>query len=201
MNTKTIDMTSEDEERAFNRKLEQLKKDWNALKPEHESAEELQRIKEASRLSRWMKLPTRDHVMFTGKVLVAVIAIMVFDYFMESKPFTMAWIIFLLLDDYIGFRYLYLLPVRDSISETLEMSLVTLKRLRLIYLLTPIVIWMILRMILPLLPNGERAVATALALLPVLFLICLWVWIKWSFRIREVVESLRTYNELTDSNS
>ncbi len=194
-------MTSQDEERVFNRKLEQLKKDWSALKPEHESAEELQRIQAASRLSRWMKLPTRDHIMFAGKLLVAVIAIMVFDYFMESKPFTMAWIIFLLLDDYIGFRYLYLLPARDSISETLEMSLVTLKRLRIIYVLTPIVIWMMLRMILPLLPNGERAVVTALALLPVLFLICLWVWIKWSLRIREVAENLRTYNELTNSNS
>lgn len=194
-------MTSEDEERAFNRKLEQLKKDWNALKPEHESAEELQRIQAASRLSRLMKLPTRDHIMFAGKVFIAVIAIMVFDYFMESKPFTMAWIIFLLLDDYIGFRYLYLLPARDSIRKTLEMSLVALKRLRFIYVLCPIMIWMILKLILPLLPNGERAEVTALALLPVLFMICLWLWVKWSVRIREMVEKLRTYNELTASNS
>lgn len=201
MTTKIIDMTSEDEERAFQRKLEQLKKDWNALKPEHESAEELQQIKEASRTSRLMKRPTKDHVVFAGKVLLAVTAIMVFDYFTASKPFTMAWIIFLLLDDYIGYRYMYFLPARDSIRETLERSLVTLKRLRLIYVFTPIVIWMILKLILPLLPNGERAAGTALALLPVLFLICLWVWIKWSFRIREVVEKLRTYNELANSNS
>ncbi len=201
MTTKIIDMTSEDEERAFNRKLELLKKDWNALKPEHESAEELQQIKEASRMSRLMTRPTKDHVVFAGKVLIAVTAIMVFDYFTASKPFTMAWIIFLLLDDYIGYRYMYFLPSRDSIRETLEMSLVTLKRLRIIYVLTPIVIWIILRMILPLLPNGERVAVTAMALLPVLFLICLWVWIKWSFRIREVAEKLRTYNDLTASNS
>lgn len=194
-------MTSENEEKAFNRKLEQLKRDWNALKPEHESAEELQRIKEVSRLSRVMTRPTKDHVVFAGKMLIAITAIMVFDYLTASKPFTMAWIIFLLTDDYIGYRYMHFLPARDSIRETLDTSLRTLKRLRIIFVLTPIVIWMILRMILPLLPNGDRVAVTALALLPVLLLICLWVWIKWSFRIREVVEKLRTYNELAETNS
>lgn len=201
MTTKTMDMTSEDEEKAFNRKLEQLKRDWNAVKPEHESAEELQRIKEVSRLSRVMTRPTKDHVVFAGKMLIAITAIMVFDYFTASKPFTMAWIILLLTDDYIGYRYMYFLPARDSIRETLDTSLRTLKRLRIIFVLTPIVIWMILRMILPLLPNGDRVAGTALALLPVLLLICLWVWIKWSVRIREVVEKLRTYNELAETNS
>lgn len=194
-------MKFEDEERAFNRKLEELKKDWNAREPEHESTEALQRIAHTSRLSRLTNRPTKEHVVFAGKVLVTVIAIMVFDYFMVSKSFTIAWTIFLLIDDYMGYRYLYFLPARDSIRETLQMSLVTLKRLRFIYVLCPIAIWIILKMILPLLPNGERAEGTAMALLPVLFLICLWVWIKWSIRIREVVEKRRSYNELADTNS
>ena len=194
-------MKSEDEEREFNRKLEALKKDWKALEPEHESTEALQRIAHTSRLSRLTNRPTKEYVVFAGKVLITVIAIMVVDYFMTSKSFTMAWTIFLLLDDYMGYRYLSFLSARDSIRETMERSLVMLKRLRFIYVLCPIAIWVILKMILPLLPNGERAEATAMALLPVLFLICLWVWIKWSVRIREVVEKRRTYNELADSNS
>lgn len=191
-------MTTEEEDKEFARKLGMLKNDWSELKPEHESTEEMQRIVHASRLSRLTRHTTKENVMFAGKVLGAVAAIMVFDFFMGSKPITTAWIIFLLLDDYIGYRYLHFLPVRDSVRETLQMSLIALKRLRYIYVLIPVAIWTVLTLILPMLPNGERAAVTSLALLPVLFLVCLWVWIKWSVRIREVAERLRTFNELSD---
>lgn len=186
----------EDEEIIFKRKLEALRHDWDSLKYNHLGKEKLQQVANESPLSRLAKRSIKENLVFGGKVLVTVIVMMAFNIVGSAHtPIAAAWVALLLIDDYIGFRYLYFIPQADSVRTTLEMMLMALRRLRVLYALAPLVIWVLFTGLSLWHPFHERATNTSLGLIPVLAFVCYLTWRIWTRRIKEIEERLELYNE------
>jgi energy-coupling factor transporter transmembrane protein EcfT len=70
-----------------------------------------------------------------------------------------------------------------------------LRRLRMMYTLTPVVIWVVITLISLLLPNHARPGIIALGLIPLLALVCFVTWKIWTRRIEEVEDRMQLFNE------
>lgn len=188
--------TMENEEIIFKRKLEALRHDWHSLQYKELGKEKLHRLASESPLLRLAKRSMKENLVFAGKVLLTVIVMIVFNLVGSAHtPIPAAWAALLLIDDYIGFRYLYFIPQGESVRSTLQMMLVALRRLRVLYALGPVMIWVVFTWLSPWLPHHERATITALGLIPVLAFVCYLTWRIWTRRIEEIKERLELYNE------
>ncbi|MBS1542167.1 MAG: hypothetical protein JST14_00920 [Bacteroidetes bacterium] len=186
----------EDEEIIFKRKLEALRHDWHSLQYKELGKEKLQQFANESPLSRLAKRSMKENLVFGGKVLLTVIVMIVFNIVGSwYTPIPAAWVALLLIDDYIGFRYLYFIPQAESVRMTLQMMLLALRRLRALYALAPLTIWVLFTGLSLWLPLHERATKTAIGLIPVLAFVCYLTWRIWTRRIKEIEERLELYNE------
>ncbi|HRI79661.1 MAG TPA: hypothetical protein PLR06_09020 [Cyclobacteriaceae bacterium] len=188
--------TIQDDEIKFNKKLEALRQDWHSLQYRHLGKEKLQQFVDATPLSRLAKRSRTETLVFGGKVLLTVIVMIAINAFGSwYTPIPAAWAAVLLIDDYIGFRYLYFLPPADSVRLTLQAMRLALRRLRMMYTFTPVVIWIVITLISPLVPNHGRANIIALELIPLLVLVCFVAWRIWTRRIEEVEDRMQLFNE------
>jgi len=189
-------MTIEDEDIKFNKKIEERRQDWHSLEYKHLGKEELGQLMNASPLPRLAKRSAKENLVFGAKVVVTVILMIAVNFAGSwHLPIAAAWVVLLLIDDYIDFRYVYFLPVKDSVRMTLLTVLVAFRRLRMMYVLAPVAIWTAITWIARLMPNDGRAVITAFAVLPVLPFVCLLTWWIWTRRIKEIQTRLELFEE------
>ncbi len=188
--------TTEEEEIVYNRKLEALRHDWHSLRYKHLGKEQLTEVISATPLERLAKRSRKENMLFGFNVLITVIVMIAINAFGSwYTPIPAAWVALLLIDDYVGFRYVYFLPPADSVSMTLRTALRALRRLRVMYALAPVMIWVVITMMSALLPNNGRAWIVALELIPLLALVCVVTWRIWTRRIEVIHERMRLFEE------
>jgi hypothetical protein len=195
-------MKYEESDPDFDRTLEELRKDWNALRFEKKSEAELRRMMYASVLSRLTGFRVRDrkeNINFLGKFLLALTVIIAFRLFSDlSTAIFAAWSLLILIDDYIGVRYLYFIKYQDTTEATLRKSLTFLKRLTLGVRLAHVFVWMSIILAVASTTTTWNTLLTAMLSLPLLVVVSWWTSKKWMDKATEVKELL---NDLIDSGA
>jgi hypothetical protein len=189
-------MNTIDDEITFNQKLEALRQDWRSLEYKNLGKERLRQMMNAPVLPRLAKRSWKENLLFGGKVFITGIVMIFFNAFGSGyTPIAATWAAVLLIDDYIGFRYLYFIPTADSVRETLLTALLWLRRLRLMYALGPVFIWVVFTLISPLMPDKDRALTTAFVLLPLMTFVCFLTWRMWTRRIETIQKRMQLFEE------
>jgi len=178
--------------------FEVLQQEWQAMKGEPRSHDELRSMMYASPASRLKKVAAKEILVFSGKALIIAAVIILFDLFANwSSGIFAAWSIFLFLDEYVGLRYLRIIPQQETLQQTLAEALVSIRRVALVSRLAHGMIWIIIVLVLGLKVQvgAMNTLLWALVLLPLFVAVSWWTSRKWTQKIAEIKEMLQVYNE------
>lgn len=174
----------------YDMKFEELKRDWDTLRFEKKSEAELRRMMYASVLARLTGFGIRtrkENLAFLGKFLFAVTVIIGFRFFSNPSTAIFAvWSLLLLIDQYIGIRYLYFIKYQDTTELSLRKVLTWVNRLTLGFLLAHAFVWLSIILAVVSTTTARNALLTAIGSLPVLVLVSWWTSKKWMNKAADV---------------
>ena len=152
----------------------------------------------ASPISRLKKVTAKEILGFCARALVILTLIVLFDLFGSwSTGISTAWGIFVFLDNYLGLRYLRLLPQKATLEQTLTEALVRIRRVSLVIRIAHGMIWMMVVLVLGMTVQigAMNTILWAVMLLPVLVAVSWWSARNWSHQMAEVKEMLEVFGE------
>ncbi len=179
--------------------IEELQKEWGAIKSEPKTHDELRRMMYQTPLSRLKRLTRKERLRLIGKSVFIAAVIVGFDLFKHwSSGIFALWTIVLFIYDNLGLRYLRIFPgMEGGLHQALTVSLVRMQRVVLVSRLVHGLIWLALVLVLGLtVPVGSLNILLwALMLLPLLVGVNWWTSRNWSPKIAGLKETLREFSE------
>jgi hypothetical protein len=179
-------------------KLEELQRRWQAVKSEPKSHEELRRMMYASPAWRFGGLTRKEVLALSGNMLIMVSLSIAFNFFGSwDTALPAGCSIVLLLDEYLGLRYLRFLPKKDTLEKTLTNALTRIKQRALISQLVHFLTWIALVLLLgtKVQVGTMNIILWALILSPLLVAVFRWNSRKWSKKNDEVKAMLREFGK------
>ena len=176
--------------------IEELQREWQAIEIEPYSESELRSMMYAARAPRMRSMQGKEIRNFALKLLVIVAFCLGFVRDWASGIWLLISFIGLL-DEYLGLRYMRLLPQKDTIRNTLLSALSKMKRAMLLSRLAYACMWLVVVLIAATKMDLGfwNTVLLGLATLPLLFLMSWWSSRKWSLKVGEVNAMLKEFNE------
>ena len=170
------------------------------MKSEPKSHEELRSMMYSSPAWRFGGLTRKEVLALSGNMLVIVAMGLAFGFFDGwDTALASSCGIVLVLDEYLGLRYLRFLPQKDTMQKTLTAALTRIKQAALISQIVNFLAWIALVLILG--TNVQvgtmNLILWGLVLLPLLVAVAWWNSRKWSKKNDEVKAMLKEFGEGT----
>lgn len=181
-------------------KFEELQREWDSIKSEPKSHDEIRRMMYSSPARRFRSL-TREQIWgLTWNGLFVLVAIFLFDALNHwISILSIVWCIVQALDRYLGLRYLRFFPQEsaDTIRDVLTKMLAYIRRRAITSSVINAGMWLALVIILGtgVYIGTLNIVRWALILLPVLAAVMWWNARTWSKQRNEVMATLKEFDE------
>jgi len=179
-------------------KLEELQRRWQAVKSKPKSHEELRSMMYSSPAWRLDGLTRKEVLALCGNMLVLVAIGLAFGFFDGwDTALASSCGIVLLLDEYLGLRYMRLLPKKDTLEKTLINALTRIKQLALVSQIVHFLAWTALVLLLgtKVRVGTMNVILWALMLSPLLVAAFRWNSRKWSKKNDEVKAMLKEFGK------
>jgi hypothetical protein len=184
--------------------LEELRKEWNAVKSVPRSHDEWRSMMYAPRSRRFRSVTKMETLGFCGKLLFVITLTIAFDLFNTwATAILTLWSLLILVDDYTGIRYMFLMPHYGSLRKTLEEGLRRIKWFTFVTRLLHVLVLTVGSLIICLVAwrSGiTETLVAALVSLVIMFATGMW-WSskRWADKIAEVTEMLQMTEKETSS--
>jgi len=181
--------------------IEELQQQWQSVKSEPRSHRDLRRMMYASPALRMRNISRQEGVRFIRYLLILVGLTWAFDLLSDlSTAIPIVYAAFLLVDEYVGLRYMRFIPQEATLQRSLQDSLSFIHRAVVFSRVAHGAMWLsvvvVLYFAIPLSPTA--AVGWAIALLPFAVAINWWSSRKWSRKVAEVKMMLKELNDEAD---
>ena len=184
-------------------KFEELQQEWQAIKSEPKSHNELRRMMYAPPVWRFRGLTQKELLELIGSgmiivgldILVAIYEEHWYRHWYDLLTWIPAFVV--VLNPYLQWCYLRFLPQKDTLQETLISALTRIKRLALVSQIVNVLIWIALVLILgnKVQMGAMNMILWALILLPLLVAVNWWSSRRWSRNNDEVKALLKELSE------
>jgi hypothetical protein len=169
--------------------FEELQKAWQEIKITPKTHDELRRMMYVARASHLRDVPRKEIISFCLGMGAMIALSWIFKLFSEwSTGLLMAVAFVEVLDQYVGLRYLRLLPEKNSLLEAMKDLLARVKLVLLLSRLAHAALWLVVVWFAATQMNLDfwKAAAVAVVSLPLVYLLSWWNARKWSQKINEV---------------
>ena len=105
-------------------KIEEMQNEWKMVKSSPRSHGELRKMMYASPVRRMRRMQWREKLSLSQTLVAFVVVLWVTESLKEVPTAVLAcWLLYTLLDQYLGLRYFSLLPNKATVHKTLTNSL------------------------------------------------------------------------------
>src|SRR5260221_3294157 len=177
-------------------KLEEFQREWQAVKSDPKSHDELRKMMYAPRAWRIRSFMRRELSNLAGQFLLLASTFLILGWSWRLTDFLyLLWSIIAILYEPLGLRYLTRLPQKDTLKKTLISALTRTKQLAVVSRFILSLLWILLAIILGMrvYVGPMNVILWALMLLPLLAAVMWWTsrtWSKKSAELRDLLDDL-----------